>query len=121
MAGKQRKLCKKLERRREYRSFCAKFSDKSANEIAEGIRASSDGFLFSPEWRAVREEAIKLYGTSCLCCGQEQTARRRVNIDHVKPRRLFPELSLDVANLQPLCGRCNKRKGNSVIDYRHPV
>ena len=34
------------------------------------------------------------------------------NIDHIKPRKFFPELALDILNLQLLCAKCNKRKGN---------
>jgi 5-methylcytosine-specific restriction endonuclease McrA len=35
-----------------------------------------------------------------------------MNVDHVKPRKLFPALSLDKGNLQVLCEVCNHGKGN---------
>jgi len=75
-------------------------------------------FLSSPEWRSLRLLAIQKYGSTCLSCGREATKRFPINIDHVKPRKYFPELALDINNLQPLCGKCNKRKGNKTIDYR---
>lgn len=35
-----------------------------------------------------------------------------MNVDHVKPRKLFPHLALDVDNLQILCDACNHGKSN---------
>jgi 5-methylcytosine-specific restriction endonuclease McrA len=42
-----------------------------------------------------------------------------LNVDHIKPRRRFPELSLDPDNLQVLCGNCNTGKGSwDTTDWR---
>lgn len=38
--------------------------------------------------------------------------QKSTKLDHIKPRRLFPELALVVENLQVLCGDCNEGKGN---------
>lgn len=35
-----------------------------------------------------------------------------MNVDHIKPRRLFPWLALELKNLQVLCHDCNHGKGN---------
>lgn len=54
-----------------------------------------------------------------MCCGAEPKDRRKINVDHIKPRKYFPELALVEDNLQVLCGTCNKRKGNRhQTDYR---
>jgi len=91
----------------------------SSNEIAAQIRTQSDGFTLSKEWRDLRLKAADLYGTACAKCGAGQTRQKRVNFDHIKPRKFFPELALDIGNLQPLCPRCNKNKGNGpAVDYR---
>lgn len=122
MSGKQKRLVASLKRRAARVSVAAAMGLKTPNEVAAELRVKSDGFLLTPEWRAVRAEAIKRYGLACGKCGAEQTARSRTNIDHIKPRKFFPELALDIDNLQPLCGKCNKRKGNgAAIDYRRPV
>ena len=42
-----------------------------------------------------------------------------LNVDHIKPRFLFPDLALRLDNLQVLCGDCNEGKGNwDMTDWR---
>ena len=36
----------------------------------------------------------------------------KLNVDHIKPRKKYPKLALDVDNLQVLCNECNHGKGN---------
>jgi len=72
----------------------------------------SDKFLNSYEWRKLRMEAIKKYGNKCECCGASPATGAVINVDHIKPRKLFPELALEINNLQILCGACNHGKGN---------
>lgn len=68
-------------------------------------------FLSTYEWRKLRMEAIKKYGRKCACCGASGDGVV-INIDHIKPRKKYPELALDINNLQPLCDACNHGKGN---------
>ncbi len=72
----------------------------------------SDDFLKSYKWRQLRMVAIKQYGPKCQCCGASTETGAVINVDHIKPRRLFPELALDLDNLQILCHECNHGKGN---------
>lgn len=74
--------------------------------------AQKDSFLFSYEWRRVRMLALKKYGPKCQCCGATPQTGGVMNVDHIKPRKLFPHLALDVDNLQILCHECNHGKGN---------
>lgn len=73
---------------------------------------ASDEFLLSFAWRKLRMEALKKYGTKCMCCGATPATGAVMNVDHIKPRRLFPDLALSIDNLQILCGECNHGKGN---------
>jgi 5-methylcytosine-specific restriction endonuclease McrA len=82
----------------------------------DGTYVTDHDFLTSPEWRDARQACLDRWGYNCLRCGRFD---RHMNADHVKPRKLFPELALDVGNLQPLCADCNKWKGNKTIDYRN--
>jgi 5-methylcytosine-specific restriction endonuclease McrA len=84
-----------------------------------GIHTSSDAFLMTYEWRKVRMEALKKYGARCQCCGATPAHGAVMNVDHIKPRKLFPHLALDLNNLQVLCHDCNHGKGNwDMTDWR---
>lgn len=76
------------------------------------IDPASDEFLQSFEWRSLRMMAFKRYGTICSCCGSSPSHGAVLNVDHIKPRKLFPNLALDLNNLQVLCHECNHGKGN---------
>jgi 5-methylcytosine-specific restriction endonuclease McrA len=93
-------------------SLKAKVANLSDNEIASNLRKTSDGFLKSKEWKALRLKALELYGLVCIKCGRDNSREYPINVDHIKPRKFFPELALDITNLQPMCGPCNKKKGN---------
>jgi hypothetical protein len=69
------------------------------------------GFYASDEWRAVRYKALLRDGGACKCCGAKATRGKPLHVDHIKPRSKFPELALDLDNLQVLCVDCNLGKG----------
>jgi 5-methylcytosine-specific restriction endonuclease McrA len=80
---------------------------------------AEDNFLTTFEWRKVRMEAFKKYGPKCMCCGATPADGAVMNVDHIKPRKLWPSLALDVKNLQILCHDCNHGKGNwDTTDWR---
>lgn len=84
-----------------------------------GPNVATDAFLESYEWRRLRMEAIKKHGARCQCCGATPADGIRINVDHIKPRKLFPQLALSLDNLQILCGECNHGKGNwDMTDWR---
>lgn len=72
----------------------------------------TDDFLQSYAWRKLRMEAILKYGRKCQCCGSTPETGAIINVDHIKPRKLFPQLALELSNLQVLCHECNHGKGN---------
>jgi 5-methylcytosine-specific restriction endonuclease McrA len=81
---------------------------------------NTDAFLASYEWRRVRMVVLKRDGARCACCGATPADGLKMHVDHIKPRRKYPELALDPANLQVLCEVCNHGKGNwDETDWRH--
>lgn len=83
--------------------------------------AASSAFLRSPEWKKVRYQALKRSNGCCECCGAKPEDGVRLNVDHIKPRKKYPELALVLINLQVLCGSCNQGKGNwDETDWREP-
>lgn len=68
-------------------------------------------FLTSYAWRKLRMVVLKKRGPGCECCGAK-APDVRIHVDHIKPRRKYPELALEESNLQVLCEECNHGKGN---------
>lgn len=82
----------------------------------------SDAFLSSYAWRKLRMQVLEKYGAQCQCCGRTRADGIIIHVDHIKPRRKYPELALDFDNLQVLCNECNHGKGNwSERDWRDPL
>jgi 5-methylcytosine-specific restriction endonuclease McrA len=76
---------------------------------ARKLREEAAGPGWSREqWGALLAE----YGNRCLLCGSEE----KVVPDHVIPLVRGGAHRLD--NIQPLCWKCNFRKGTKIADYR---
>jgi predicted HNH restriction endonuclease len=55
-------------------------------------------------WDAVRDRAVA-QSPACACCGTRQ--KKVLQVHHIKPFHLFPELELDPRNLIVLCVVCH--------------
>jgi 5-methylcytosine-specific restriction endonuclease McrA len=98
-----------------YKSIVSKLSN---NELAIFFENQRKNFLQSKEWKLLRKDALQKYGKKCHKCG----SIKNINVDHIKPRKFYPELALDFNNLQILCSFCNKNKGNkNCKDYRQKI
>lgn len=77
-------------------------------------------FYKSREWQELRVRVLEKYDCKCMMCGRSPKDHGVVlNVDHIKPRSKYPELSLCFENLQILCGACNRGKLNKYeTDYR---
>jgi len=75
-------------------------------------------FYDSQKWKKLRLRAFEEYGNRCQCCGRFPP-EVILDVDHVKPRSKFPELELELDNLQILCRDCNRGKSNfTSVDFR---
>lgn len=81
-------------------------------QASVGVDPTSDEFLLTYAWRALRMRVLVRLGAQCGCCGATTKDGVRMHVDHIKPRRHFPELALSEENLQVLCEVCNHGKGN---------
>lgn len=85
---------------------------KEAFKEAKKKQLPSQEFYRSDAWRQLRYKVFARFGRKCMVCGLEGG---RLHVDHIKPRVRFPELELDINNLQILCEECNI--GKLDIDY----
>ncbi len=72
----------------------------------------SSDFYVSKAWKALRYLALCESNGCCCCCGQRPYDGFPLHVDHIKPRSKYPELELDLSNLQVMCGDCNYGKDN---------
>lgn len=92
-----------------------KLSPRIKHHISKSVlkTAADNSFLQTAEWRRLRMVVITKRGARCECCGASpKDGVTVINVDHIKPRRLFPKLALTESNLQILCSACNHGKGN---------
>lgn len=100
----------------DYYVVVTKKTEKKPILVKEFVKTNV--FLQSYEWRKLRLIIIKKYGARCMCCGAKPP-EVVINVDHIKPRKKYPELALDPDNLQVLCEPCNHGKGNwDETDFR---
>jgi 5-methylcytosine-specific restriction endonuclease McrA len=115
----QAKQIARLKAKHSKLALLDSLAKKSATEIAKEIRGAGS-FLRSAEWKKLRAQVIEKFGAKCMCCGFTSKHSHKINVDHIKPRKFYPELALNFDNLQVLCARCNKEKGNKhMTDYRN--
>ena len=102
-------VCNHLYRKRQGKTKKRKRNKQSPN-LPKGR-----GFYSSWEWAKARFEILKRFGAVCMCCG----STTKIVVDHIKPRSKYPDLELDLDNLQVLCDLCNRGKSNDdETDFR---
>ena len=74
--------------------------------------AGAQGSYTAKEWI----ELVERCGTKCLACNTQVQSAKNLTVDHIVP--ISRGGSNHIGNLQPLCFRCNCRKGTKTVDYR---
>jgi 5-methylcytosine-specific restriction endonuclease McrA len=80
-------------------------------------------FYTSGKWNRLRYQVLMEANGKCVLCGRSQREHGVVmEVDHIKPRSRYPNLSLVKSNLQVLCFDCNRGKSNrDTTDWRNPA
>jgi len=82
------------------------------HDLASRGVGAKDDFYHSDDWLRIRYAALKRSNGTCACCGQRGQLRNPLHVDHIKPRSKYPQLALDLSNLQVLCQDCDLGKSN---------
>lgn len=65
------------------------------------------------KWAYFRRQVLLRENHTCESCGLREEGL--MDVDHILPRKKYPELALDVGNLQVLCPNCHRRKTNKQV------
>ena len=97
--------------------YGAAWKKQNPGKVAEhvmnrrAIKKGNGGKMSTEEWSQVKAK----FGNKCLCCGKSGKDAK-VTLDHVIP--LSKGGAHSPENAQPLCQRCNSKKGTKSTDYR---
>ena len=69
-------------------------------------------FYKTQAWKELRYIALGNSDGRCQCCGAKASDGVTLHVDHILPRSKYPQLELNLDNLQILCDDCNIGKGN---------
>lgn len=99
---------KRILKRRLVREFLHK---KDQERYVCAASMTSEKFYRSKPWLDLRYRMLVLRGNRCNACGRGPKDGAIIQIDHIRPRYIYPELAFDPSNLQILCSSCNTGKG----------
>lgn len=85
---------------------------RAAQKYEQSPQRQADlGFYRSMRWRKLREWFLaQPENALCVECKKLGSLVPAQFVDHIKPRKEFPELAWDGDNLQGLCLSCHSRK-----------
>lgn len=72
----------------------------------------SGNFRSSYAWKKKRKEIKALYGGKCAVCG----STKNLQVHHIIPITILPELKLDNNNLIPLCERYHTLAHSGILN-----
>lgn len=110
----QKPLIERDEAARKERREAAELSHLPLTERwkrQDDARKQDHDFYDSAAWLRVRYQVLLRRNACCDCCGARGSFSNPLQVDHVKPRSKFPQLALEISNLQILCRDCNFGKG----------
>jgi 5-methylcytosine-specific restriction protein A len=67
-------------------------------------------FYKSKAWMKARAQVLKRDHYRCVQCGANVRPKGAARIDHILPRKKFPDLSLHIPNLRTLCVPCDNAR-----------
>jgi hypothetical protein len=98
--------------------FCSK---KCKDEHQQGeahwrwknATSENDRIRHSKEYKAWRTAVFIRDDRKCVICG----SKKDIEADHIKPRYLFPELTLELSNGRTLCHECHEKTPSYMNGY----
>ncbi len=95
------------EHKKALRKGHKEMSPESRARMSRG-KAEKNHHWNGGDWRYWRNQALIRDDYTCQICGFREP--EIMEIDHIKPKSVFPELKLILENLVTLCPICHRRK-----------
>lgn len=67
-------------------------------------------FYKNRKWRELRREALTRDNYECQACKKRGRYARAENVHHRKEVKQFPDLALDIDNVESVCIRCHNQE-----------
>ena len=113
----ERAACRRTNRKAEVKQLWDFFYAIPAESVHVIGGLPATHFYKSKEWIKFRYMFISCYGARCMACGASAARDgAQIDVDHIYPRHLFPELAFRPDNLQALCSKCHAGKGGKFSD-----
>lgn len=71
----------------------------------KGTTPAANAFYMSPEWKELRTKVFIRDDYTCRGCNKRGG---QLEANHIKPRSKFPELKLEISNIETLCKPCHR-------------
>lgn len=107
MLGKKRSLSNKEKISKTLMSHL--ISSQTREKISSTLLAKNN-ILFPFSIKANRRRAKQRDNYTCQICGINDP--EILEVDHIIPKKIRPDLKSEIANLLTLCANCHKRKTN---------
>ena len=89
---------------------CNNLTDKTYCDEHKGLKKSNSGDSkpYDRKWRRIRDYKLKL-NPLCEECLKQGRIILANEVHHIKPVDYYPELRLDIDNLESLCKVCHEK------------
>src|SRR4051812_39853278 len=77
--------------------------------LYDQARREDHRFYSSARWLKLRRLKLQI-NPLCEECERVERVTPAIDVDHIKPRREYPELELELSNLQSMCRPCHSHK-----------
>jgi len=81
---------------------------RNGSSAPQVVTLKERGFYQSRPWRAVRLLALQRDHYLCQECLKRKRFKTATEVHHIRPLEEFPELGLELSNLQSLCWDCHE-------------
>lgn len=78
------------------------------------------GFYGKGAWKRARLQALTRDHWLCQECLRHRRFRNAVEVHHIKPLEQFPELGLELDNLESLCRECHEATKDRTEHRKNP-